>query len=144
MFTFFDFFNFCVLFSVFTLKKLFTSLLFKDHKEKGKANKVKGTHTKSTDPKEMECCYCGKKGHKKSDCLRRKADLEKAKAEGRPELGALAGLFGRFLGVRARKTVIAKEDPDRAGEERENLEMWVHRAQHAHVDNVKRRGSRRC
>ena len=28
--------------------------------------------------------YCGKKGHKKSDCLRRNADLEKAKAEGRP------------------------------------------------------------
>ena len=27
---------------------------------------------------------------------------------------------------------------------KENLEMWVHRAQHAHVDYVKRRGSRRC
>ena len=26
----------------------------------------------------------------------------------------------------------------------ENWEMWVHRAQHAHVDKVKRRGSRRC
>ena len=35
----------------------------KDHKEKGKANKEKGTQ---------------------SDCLRRKADLEKAKSEGRP------------------------------------------------------------
>ena len=32
----------------------------------------------------MECYYCGKKGHKKSDCLRREADSEKAKAEGRP------------------------------------------------------------
>ena len=28
--------------------------------------------------------YCGKKGHKKSECLRRKSDLEKAKSEGRP------------------------------------------------------------
>ena len=27
---------------------------------------------------------------------------------------------------------------------KENLEMWVHRAQHAHVDLVKRRGSWRC
>ena len=32
----------------------------------------------------MECFYCGKKGHKKPDCLRRKADLENAKVEGRP------------------------------------------------------------
>ena len=55
-----------------------------DHKEKGKANKEKGAHGKSPDAKEMECHCCGKKSHKKSDCLRRKADLEKAKAEGRP------------------------------------------------------------
>ena len=27
---------------------------------------------------------------------------------------------------------------------KENLEMWVHRAQHAHVGYVMRRGSRRC
>ena len=26
----------------------------------------------------------------------------------------------------------------------ENCQMWVHRAQHAHVDHVKWRGSRRC
>ena len=38
-------------------------------------------HGKSPDAKEMECYYCGKKSHKKSDCLRRKADLEKAKAK---------------------------------------------------------------
>ena len=56
----------------------------KDHKEKGKANKEKGTHSKSRDPKDVECYYCGKKSHKKSDCLRRKADLDKAKSEGRP------------------------------------------------------------
>ena len=45
----------------------------KDHKEKGKANKEKGAHGKSGDTKEMECYHFGKK-----------ADLEKAKAEGRP------------------------------------------------------------
>ena len=56
----------------------------KDHKEKGKPNQVKGAHGKSSDTKEMECYYCGKKGHKKSECLRRKSDLEKAKSEGRP------------------------------------------------------------
>ena len=39
---------------------------------------------KSPDAKEMERYNCDKQGHKKSDCLRRKADLEKAKAEGRP------------------------------------------------------------
>ena len=55
-----------------------------DHKEKAKANKEKGAHGKSLDAKEMECCCCVEKGHKKSDCLRRKADLENAKAEGRP------------------------------------------------------------
>ena len=52
--------------------------------EKGKANKEKGAHGKSPDAKEIECHSCGKKGHKKPDCLRRKADLEKAKGEGRP------------------------------------------------------------
>ena len=41
----------------------------KDHKEKG------GTRSKSPDPKDVECFYCGKKGHKKSDCVQRKADL---------------------------------------------------------------------
>ena len=56
----------------------------KDHKEKGKPNQGKGAHGKSPDTKEMECYYCGKKGHKKSECLRRKSDLEKAKSEGRP------------------------------------------------------------
>ena len=56
----------------------------KHHKEKGKANREKGAHSKSPDPKEMECYFCCKTGHKKSDCLRRKADLEKVKAEGRP------------------------------------------------------------
>ena len=56
----------------------------KDHKEKGKPNQEKGAHGKSPDTKEMECYYCGKKGHKKSECLRRKSDLEKAKSEGRP------------------------------------------------------------
>ena len=55
----------------------------KDHKEKGKANKEKGAHSKSKDPKDVECYYCGKKGHKKSDCAQRKADLEKAKSKGR-------------------------------------------------------------
>ena len=39
----------------------------KDHKEKGKPNQRKGAHGKSSDTKEMECYYCGKKGHKKSD-----------------------------------------------------------------------------
>ena len=62
----------------------------KDHKEKGKANKEKGAHGKSPDTKEMECHYSGMKGHKKSDCLRRKADLEKAKAEGRPAVPSQA------------------------------------------------------
>ena len=61
-----------------------------------------------------------------------------------PELVALAGLFGRFPGVRARKTVIAREVIQTGLVKKENLDMWVHRAQHAHVDNVKRRGSRRC
>ena len=56
----------------------------KDHKEKGKANKEKGTHSKSPDSKDVECYYCGKKCHKKSDCLQRKEDLEKAKSKGRP------------------------------------------------------------
>ena len=32
----------------------------------------------------MECYYCDKKGHKKSDCAQRNADLEKAKSKGRP------------------------------------------------------------
>ena len=40
-------------------------------------------HSKSPDPKDVECNYCGKKGHKKSDCAQRKADLEKAKSKGR-------------------------------------------------------------
>ena len=61
-----------------------------------------------------------------------------------PELVALAGLFGCFPGVGARMTVIAKESFETGLVKMENLEMWVHRAQHAHVDNVKRRGSRRC
>ena len=34
----------------------------KDHKEKGKANKEKGTHSKSPDPKDVECYYCGQEG----------------------------------------------------------------------------------
>ena len=55
-----------------------------DHKEKCKANKEKGARSKSPDPKDVECYYCGKKGHKKSDCAQRKADLEKAKSRGRP------------------------------------------------------------
>ena len=42
----------------------------------------------------MECYYCGKKGHKKSDCLPRKADLEKAKAEGRPAVHAVTHEVG--------------------------------------------------
>ena len=56
----------------------------KEYKEKGKLNQGKGAHGKSPDAKEMECYYCGKKGHKKSECWRRKSDLEKAKSEGRP------------------------------------------------------------
>ena len=40
-----------------------------------------------------------------------------------PELVALAGLFGRFPEVRARKTVIAKEVIQTA--KKENLDMWV-------------------
>ena len=59
-----------------------------------------------------------------------------------PELVALAGLFGRFPGVQARKTVIAKEVVQTGLVKRRNLDMWVHRAQLAHVDNVKRRVSR--
>ena len=55
----------------------------KDHKEKGKANEEKGAHSESPDPKDVECYYCGKKGHKKSNCAQRKADLE-AKSKGRP------------------------------------------------------------
>ena len=54
----------------------------KDHKEKGKANKEKSSHSKSL-AKDVGCFYCGKKGHKKSDCFQRKADLEKAKSKGR-------------------------------------------------------------
>ena len=56
----------------------------KDLKEKGKANKVRGTNSKSPDPKDVECYYCGKKGLKKSDSAQRKADLEKAKSNCRP------------------------------------------------------------
>ena len=57
----------------------------KEHKEKGKANREKGAHNKSLGPKDVECYYyCGQKGHKKSDCAQRKADLEKAKSKGRP------------------------------------------------------------
>ena len=56
----------------------------KDHKDKGKANKEKGALSKSTNPKDAECYYCGKKRHKKSDCAQRKADLEKAKSTARP------------------------------------------------------------
>ena len=55
-----------------------------------------------------------------------------------PELVALAGLFGRFPGVHARKTVIAKEVVQTGLVKKENLDMWAHWAQHAHVDNVKR------
>ena len=57
-----------------------------------------------------------------------------------PELVALADLFGSLPGVRARKTVIAMEAIETELVKKENLEMWVHRAQHAHVDHVKRRG----
>ena len=56
----------------------------KDHKEKGKPNQGKGAHGKFSDDKEMECYFCGKKGHKKSDWSRRKSDLEKVESEGRP------------------------------------------------------------
>ena len=56
----------------------------KDHKKKGDSNKEKGTNSKSPDPMDVEFYYCGKKGHKKSDCAQRKADLEKAKSKGRP------------------------------------------------------------
>ena len=56
----------------------------KDHKEKGKANREKGAHSKSPNPKDVGCYCFGKKGHKKSDCAQRKADLEKAKSKGRP------------------------------------------------------------
>ena len=59
----------------------------KGHKEKGKANKEKGTRSKSPDPKDVECYYCGNKSHKKSDCAQRKADLEKAKSKGRLAAG---------------------------------------------------------
>ena len=55
----------------------------KDHKGKGKANREKGAHSKSPEPKDVECYDCGEKGHKKSDCAQRKADLEKAKSKGR-------------------------------------------------------------
>ena len=44
--------------------------------EKGKG-KYKGK-------KEVECFYCGRLGHKKTDCRKRQVDLAKAKAEGRP------------------------------------------------------------
>ena len=43
-----------------------------------------------------------------------------------PELVALAGLFGRFPEVRARKTVIAKEVIQTGLVKKENLDMWVH------------------
>ena len=56
----------------------------KDHKEKGKPNQGKGARGKSSDTKEVECYYCGKKGQKKSECLQHKSDFEKAKSEGRP------------------------------------------------------------
>ena len=55
----------------------------KERNEKSKMTQGKGANSKSTDAKDMECFYCGKKGHKKPDCLRRKADLENAKVEGR-------------------------------------------------------------
>ena len=58
-----------------------------------------------------------------------------------PELVALAGLFGRFPGVRARKTDRQGGHPDGAGEERE---LGYVGAPDAHVHNVKRRGSQRC
>ena len=60
-----------------------------------------------------------------------------------PELVTLAGLFGRFPGVRNRKTVIAKEIIQTGLVNKENLERWVHHAQHAHVVFVQRRSSRR-
>ena len=34
----------------------------------------------------MECYYCGKRGHKKTECLRRRSDLEKAKTDCRPAI----------------------------------------------------------
>lgn len=35
--------------------------------------------------KDVECYYWGKKGYRKSDCRKRKTDLEKGGAEGKPE-----------------------------------------------------------
>lgn len=36
--------------------------------------------------KDIECYFCGKKGHRKADCYKRKAELENVKAEGRLSL----------------------------------------------------------
>ena len=60
-----------------------------------------------------------------------------------PELVTLAGLFGRFPGVWSRKTVIAKEIIQTGLVNKENLERWVHHAQHAHVNFLQGRSSRR-
>ena len=49
-----------------------------------------GAHGKSPDTKEMECYNCGEESH-----LQRKADLEKAKAEGQPQY--LLKMFMRSL-----------------------------------------------
>ncbi len=54
----------------------------KDAKGKSKGKDEKGSG-KGSD-KDVECFYCGKKGHRKADCRKKKADLDKAKAEGRP------------------------------------------------------------
>ena len=54
----------------------------KDLKEKGKANKEKGTHSKSPDPRKWSVITAVRRVIR--SCLRRKADLENAKAEGRP------------------------------------------------------------
>ena len=60
----------------------------KGKSEKGKAKsepaKGKGKEQKPRDDKDLECYYCGRKGHRKADCRKLKKDKEDGQVAGKP------------------------------------------------------------